>query len=63
MNKANIEFIIYLIGIAPLGLFYSTIKEVLGGKLIFLCAVIFYLIIIMFSGKFIAKKWYERNNQ
>jgi hypothetical protein len=49
------EFVVYLVGIALLGLFYSPIKSALGDSWLFVMCAIAYVALLRLIGSVLAK--------
>lgn len=56
LQRINPSFIVYILGAMLLGYFYSDVKQALGGKLLFLAAVIAYLLVLRYIGMLVSKK-------
>jgi len=54
--KPSIQFLIYLVGAALLGVFYEQVKVVTGGEWGFLCTVLLYLLGLRFIGGWLARR-------
>ncbi len=52
--KPKPEYIVYVVGLLPLGLGYGTIKSALGGQWLFLLCVLAYLIALRLLGVYVA---------
>ena len=61
-NKVNPSLCVYLVGIILLGATYELIKPALGGGVLFVCAVVIYLLALRLIGNFISRKWHERKS-
>lgn len=53
--KPSLQFIIYVLGLIPLGLFYEPIKEALGGRWLFLAFGVAYLVGLRLIGSLVAR--------
>ena len=53
--KPSPQFIVYLVGVAVLGLFYTPVKSALGGQWLFLLSVVGYLLALRLLGGWVAK--------
>jgi hypothetical protein len=62
--KPSPQYIVYILGVAGLGLFYVPIKSALGGQWLFLISAIAYLLALRFLGAWVAKQFAsgERSN-
>jgi hypothetical protein len=49
------QFIIYLVGVAVLGLLFAPVKAALGGRWLFLLSVVGYLVALRLLGVWVAK--------
>jgi hypothetical protein len=58
--KPSPQFIVYMVGIALLGLFYGPVKAALGGEWLFLVGVICYLLALRLVGNWVARVWAHR---
>jgi hypothetical protein len=58
--KASPQFIVYLVGVALLGLFYEPVKSALGGQWLFVGCVLAYLVAPRLLGTLIAKRKHGR---
>jgi hypothetical protein len=54
--KPSIAFLVYLVGLAPLGLFYAQLKAATGGEWLFLLGVVVYLLALRFIGAWLARR-------
>jgi tellurite resistance protein TehA-like permease len=61
-NKVNPSLYVYLVGIIVLGSTYEIVKSALGGEVLFVCAVVIYLLALRLIGDFISRKWHERKS-
>ena len=46
MKRIPPQAVVYILGLAPLGLFYAPLKEALGGGAVFLAATFAYLVFL-----------------
>jgi tellurite resistance protein TehA-like permease len=61
-KKVNPSLYVYLLGIILLGATYELVKSALGGEVLFVCAVVIYLLALRLIGDFISRKWHERKS-
>lgn len=54
--KPPIALIVYLVGLAPLGLFYEQLKAATGGEWVFLVVVVMYLLVLRFAGAWLSRR-------
>lgn len=54
--KPTPEYIVYVVGLLPLGLGYDTIKSTLGGQWLFLLCVLAYLVALRLLGVYVARR-------
>ncbi|MDO9332911.1 MAG: hypothetical protein Q7T57_00090 [Dehalococcoidales bacterium] len=50
------EYIVYVVGLLPLGLGYDTIKSALGSQWLFLLCVLAYLVALRLLGVYVARR-------
>jgi ABC-type uncharacterized transport system permease subunit len=62
--KTNMQFIVYLVGIAVFGFFHEPVKTALGGQWLFLLFVAGYLMALRLLGAWVgmARARNQRNN-
>lgn len=53
--KPSVEFAVFVVGLLPLGFFYSQLKSVFGSELYFLLAGIAYLLLLRAVGRAVAR--------
>ena len=53
--KPSPQFIVYLVGVAALGLLYAPVKSALGGQWLFLLSVVGYLLALRRVGVWVAR--------
>jgi hypothetical protein len=58
--KLSPQFIIYLVGVAVLGLFYGPVKSALGGEWLFVLSVVGYLFALRLLGVWVNKPRAQR---
>jgi hypothetical protein len=55
MKAVTPQYIVYILGLAPLGLFYEPLKQALGGGSVFLASLVGYLAFLRLVGWGIAR--------
>ena len=58
--KINPEFIVYLVGTAPLAFFSQQIQALVDSKLLLLLLVVIYLLALRLLGRFVVKRLVAR---
>lgn len=57
MKAPSPEFVVYLAGVALLGLLYEPVKRALGGGGLFALSAIAYLLVLRLLGWLVARAW------
>ena len=53
--KPSAEFVVFVVGLLPLGFFYGQLKSVFGSELYFLLAGVAYLLLLRVVGRAVAR--------
>jgi hypothetical protein len=61
MKAPTPQYVVYLVGLALLGLFYRAVKEALGGGGVFFLALVGYLVVLRLAGWLVARLWASRS--
>ena len=56
MKTLRPDFVVYIVGLLPLGIFYEPLKEQTGGGAVFFGVVVLYLTALRIVGRLVSRK-------